>query len=391
LQAKSRGLGNALRFAFYGLLLGYAVVTLSIFPWHLAYFNVLAGGPDGGYRYLVDSNLDWGQTWKALRRYLDAEGITEFYMSSYTINDPRAYGLDYTPLPPWPDAPPVMPQRFDPPPGIYAISSTQLQGVVIADPEMFDYFRNLEPRARIGHAMFVYEISSHSPVEWVAQCSTPVTPLPMDVVREGFGIGETVPLLSFDCAQSWIIPPGDGRYVLSRDYTGKPWELLALGRLAYAQKQPGFVPPFTIYEWGATASPQPDYPMSNPPTFGATLTFLGYDAPALKIGETNAVETWWRVEARPAQPLSLMAHLLQADGVPIAVGDGLGVPVEQWIPGSLLMQRHEFAIPPEISPGEYTLQVGAYTLPALERLTITSAGTPSADHVVAGQLEVLAP
>lgn len=391
LQGASNKLGIALRFTFYGALLVYAMVTLGLWPWHLAYFNVFAGGPDGGYRYLVDSNLDWGQTWKALRSYLDAEEITEFYLSSYTINDPRAYGLEYTPLPPWPDAPPVLPQRFDPPPGIYAISSTQLQGVVIADPEMFDYFRNLEPRARIGHAMFVYEVPPHPPVTWIAQCSTPVTPLPVDVAREGFGIGETVPILNFDCAQSWIIPPGDGRYVLSHDDARAPWALLSQGRRAYIQKQPGFVPPFTIYEWQAVASPQPGYRLANPPTLDATLTFLGYDAPALKIGETNTVETWWRVDARPVQALSLMAHLLRADGIPIAVGDGLGVPVEQWIPGSLLIQRHQLAIPPETSPGVYPFHVGAYTLPGLERLTVTLAGTPSIDYVVAGQLEVVAP
>jgi len=391
LQVTGYRLGKALRFAFYGSLLGYAAVTLSLSPWYLAYFNVFAGGPDGGYRYLVDSNLDWGQTWKALSRYLDAEGITEFFMSSYTINDPRAYSLDYTPLPPWPDAPPVFPQRFDPPPGIYAISSTQLQGVVVADSEMFDYFRNLEPRARIGHAMFVYEIPPRSPVAWIAQCSMPVTPLPVDVLREGFGIAETVPVLSFDCAQSWVVPPGDGRYVLSREYGGTPWSLLTHGRLAYAQKRSGFVPPFTIYEWEAVTSPRPGNSVTNPLTLDATLTFLGYDAPPLKVGETSTVETWWRVEARPAQPLSLMAHLLRADGVPVAVGDGLGVPVEQWMPGSLLIQRHQFVIPPETPPGAFTLLVGAYTLPTVERLVITSPGVPSADHVVAGQLEVVAP
>lgn len=391
LQGASNKLGIALRFTLYGALLVYAIITVGLWPWHLAYFNVFAGGPDGGYRYLVDSNLDWGQTWKALRSYLDAEGITEFFMSSYTINDPRAYGLEYTSLPPWPDAPPVMPQRFDPPPGIYAISSTQLQGVVIADSEMFDYFRNLEPRARIGHAIFVYEVPPHAPVAWILQCSTPVTPLPVDVVREGFGIGETVLILNFDCAQSWIVPPGDGRYVLPREYTSEPWQVLEQGRLAYAQKQPGFVPPFTIYEWEAAVSLQPAYPLVNPPTFDAMLTFLGYDAPVLKIGETNTVETWWRVEARPAQSLSLMAHLVRVDGVPIAVGDGLGVPVEQWMPGSMLIQRHQFAIPAETPPGTYTFHVGAYTLPALERLPVTSPETPPADHVVAGQLEVVAP
>ena len=381
----------ALPTTLFTLFLGYAAVTLNLFPWHLAYFNLFAGGPDGGYRYLVDSNLDWGQTWKALHRYLNAEGITEFYLSNYTINDPRAYGLDYTPLPPWPDAPPVLPQRFDPPPGVYAISSTQLQGVVIADPEMFDYFRNLEPTARIGHAMFVYHLSPKPPAAWAAQCNTPVTPLPAEVLREGLGTDESVPLPVFDCEQSWLIPPGPGRYVLSRDYAGAPWMLLAQARLAYTQKRTGAVPPFNLYEWDAETSPTPAIRMALSPQVGNVLTFLGYTAPTLRAGETGVVETWWRIEARPAQPLSLMAHLLRADGIPLAVGDGLGVAVEQWLPGSLLIQRHALTIPADTPPGSYAFHVGAYTFPELERLPVSAPNQPASDSIVAGMLEVIAP
>jgi hypothetical protein len=379
------------RIAGYGLLLGYVAVTLSLFPWYLAYFNVFAGGPVGGYRYLVDSNLDWGQTWKALSRYLEAEGITEFYLSNYNINDPRAYGLDYTPLPPWPDAPPVMPQRFNPPPGVYAISTTHLQGVVIADPEMFDYFRNLEPTARIGYAMYVYNVPPKPPVNWVAQCSTPVAPLPVETLREGLGVGDGIPLLVFDCEQSWLIPPGDGRYVLSREYAGAPWALLDQARLAYAQKQAGYVPPFDVYEWNAGTMLAPATPATSVSTAGDVLTFLGYSAPLLRAGETAVVETAWRIEALPAQPLSLMAHLLQPDGIPIAVGDGLGAGVDQWLPGSLLIQRHRLAIPAETPPGTYSLHVGAYTYPELERLPVLSSARPPSDHIIAGDLEVRAP
>ena len=35
--------------------------SLAIYPHYLSYFNELAGGPRHGYRYLVDSSLDWGQ------------------------------------------------------------------------------------------------------------------------------------------------------------------------------------------------------------------------------------------------------------------------------------------------------------------------------------------
>ena len=45
------------------LLLGgwQAVESAMVFPHHLSYFNELAGGPAGGWRWLNDSNVSWGQ------------------------------------------------------------------------------------------------------------------------------------------------------------------------------------------------------------------------------------------------------------------------------------------------------------------------------------------
>lgn len=392
ISRNSRLESHALRFITGLLLIGYVGVTLALFPWHLAYFNFFAGGPDGGYRYLVDSNLDWGQTWKALRRYLDAAGISDFYLSQYTINDPHAYGLDYTPLPPWPDAPPVLPQRFNPPAGVYAISINQLQGITLADPEMFDYFRHLEPTVRIGHAMFVYHLPAQPPVDWATQCSTPVVPLPADVLREGLGVEGNIPLFIFDCQQSWLVPPGEGRYVLARDSAGTSWTVLERGRLAYTQKHKGLAPPFAVYEWSAATQITPPVPAPDTPRVGEVLTFLGYGAAPLQNGERGMiVETWWRIEARPTQSLSLMAHLLGPDGLPMAIGDGLGVAVEQWTPGSLLIQRHRLTIPAGTPSGKYTFHTGAYTYPELERLPITLHDGSTSDSISVGQLEILAP
>ena len=47
------------------LLIGMALIftivsSLRVAPHQLAYFNEIIGGPNQGYRYLADSNLDWG-------------------------------------------------------------------------------------------------------------------------------------------------------------------------------------------------------------------------------------------------------------------------------------------------------------------------------------------
>ena len=47
-----------------------AASSLAVYPHSLAYFNESIGGPNQGHRYLIDSNLDWGQDLLAVRDWL---------------------------------------------------------------------------------------------------------------------------------------------------------------------------------------------------------------------------------------------------------------------------------------------------------------------------------
>ena len=58
--------------AVVALLAVLGAESMAIRPHYLAYFNVLAGGPESGYRHLVDSSLDWGQDLPGLKRWLEA-------------------------------------------------------------------------------------------------------------------------------------------------------------------------------------------------------------------------------------------------------------------------------------------------------------------------------
>jgi hypothetical protein len=49
------------RAATLGALLVATVEIAAVHPHELSFFNALAGGPEGGRRFFVDSNLDWGQ------------------------------------------------------------------------------------------------------------------------------------------------------------------------------------------------------------------------------------------------------------------------------------------------------------------------------------------
>jgi hypothetical protein len=69
-----------------------------IHPDHLAYFNELVG-PRNGYRYLIDSNLDWGQDLLPLQAWLDGNRSGERVGLAYFGNvDPSILDASGHPL-----------------------------------------------------------------------------------------------------------------------------------------------------------------------------------------------------------------------------------------------------------------------------------------------------
>ena len=137
------------------------VTAIRIYPHYLAYFNELAGGPENGYKYLVDSNLDWGQDLKGLGAYLKAQGIDQVELSYFGTADPAYYGINYTCLPSFgilsKDKCPIEPD-FQNQAGVFAISATNLQGVYLNDPHTFDWLKEREPETMIGYSIFVYRV-----------------------------------------------------------------------------------------------------------------------------------------------------------------------------------------------------------------------------------------
>jgi hypothetical protein len=66
-------------------------------PWHLSFFNVLAGGPERGQWIVNDSNIDWGQGLIALREEMARRGIRRVHLAYHGTADPSLYGIDYVP------------------------------------------------------------------------------------------------------------------------------------------------------------------------------------------------------------------------------------------------------------------------------------------------------
>ena len=384
---------HVLRTTFYALLLWQAIGTLRVWPFPLTFFNEIAGGPENGYRYLADSNVDWGQGLQATRDYLEAQSWPDVQLSSFTFFiRPELYDIQATPLPPLADAPAVLPTRFNPAPGTYVISASTLRGLQLIDREMYNWFWHREPDDVVANAMLVYHVPEREPrPTWLAQCSVPVAPLSPNAVAAGFG-RDDLRMLTFDCTQSWLYPEGGesaGWYVLHRETALEKGDFipqrLIPARLSSEQKIPRETPPLTVFEWDAGKAPAPSLGkawaapvewspeqalaegsmVSVPVSLNGPLAFLGYDV----AQEERAVSltTYWQVTGQADRPFSLVGHLLNADGIPVAVGDGLGVPWDQLQPGDILVQLHLLPASQELPDGLYWLQTGVYWLGTMER------------------------
>ncbi|MBI2516132.1 MAG: glycosyltransferase family 39 protein [Opitutae bacterium] len=113
------------------LLLGWQAYTAArIHPHYLAYFSPAAGGPEQGYRHLVDSSLDWGQDLPGLKVWLDQNRRPgeNLYLSYFGTGEPSYYGIEAIRMPTLHNFKHATPWYW-PGPGLYAISATMLQHV----------------------------------------------------------------------------------------------------------------------------------------------------------------------------------------------------------------------------------------------------------------------
>lgn len=158
------------------LLLWYALANFTIFPNYLAYFNEIIGGPKNAYRYVTDSNVDWGQDLKRLKAYVDQNPqIRQIAIDYFGGGEPKYY---------------FCPRKFDtegklipnasgydcrnskylewhaelgrPPTAYIAVSETFLMNDLWWAPlrrdEGYSWLRAQTPIAKIGYSIYVYKI-----------------------------------------------------------------------------------------------------------------------------------------------------------------------------------------------------------------------------------------
>ncbi len=139
------------------ILFIWAILSIIfVYPSFLAYFNEIAGGPDKGYKLVVDSNLDWGQDILRLSKFIEKNNIKEIKMD-YFSGAPAEYYIKTANIESF--------NRETPQKGWLAVSATIYMGACKDDKipcsyseRAYTWLDSFKPIAKIGYSIFVYNI-----------------------------------------------------------------------------------------------------------------------------------------------------------------------------------------------------------------------------------------
>jgi hypothetical protein len=266
----------------------------------------------------------------------------------------------------------------NPAPGVYAISASNLQGVLLDDPSTFDWFRRRSPDAIVGGSILVYNVAADPDLpQAVGLCRKPWTPVEERAVNALFD-RQVLRVVRFDCDDAWWWPDGPAWYVVPSDF-----EASLMGNIEYERRRLDDSPVFRVLRH--RGSPLgPDSRLDAPARFAGGLTLLGFNWPdEWKPGQRIEVESVWRVDEPLRPPVSIFAHVLDTHGAFVAGADGMGMPAELLRSGDVIVQRHRFDVPATAAEGEFQVEFGFYRLDTLERYPVIADGGPTEDRILA--------
>ena len=126
----------------------YMLTSLLAYPTYTSYFSEIVGGSENGPKYLVDSNNDWGQDIKRLKKILIANNIPYVCMSYFGQADLNYYGIDFRYLQTKDDS--HTPNDVN---CVVAISVTSL----LSRDGAYWWLKSYEPDVRVGGTIYVYD------------------------------------------------------------------------------------------------------------------------------------------------------------------------------------------------------------------------------------------
>jgi hypothetical protein len=133
----------------------------------------------------------------------------------------------------------------------------------------------------------------------------------------------------------------------------------------------------------------PDVAHPQASTLGTSIQFLGYDLPSasVKPGGDVAVKLYWHVTQPVKQSYKVFVHLLDPNGILRAQQDSIpqrgNLPTDQWLTGEYVGDEYTLAIPADVQPGNYRIEIGMYSPGTGVRIPASdSSGAPLPDDRV---------
>jgi dolichyl-phosphate-mannose--protein O-mannosyl transferase len=123
-----------------------AADALRFAPDYLSYFNA-AVRPADSYRFLSDSNLDWGQGMLALRQYELEHPQEQMWLAYFGSVDPKVYGVTARPL--------AENIRVS---GTVVVSATNLSGQFLRDPRGYRWLLQYPRTEILDHSLYVFKV-----------------------------------------------------------------------------------------------------------------------------------------------------------------------------------------------------------------------------------------
>ncbi len=144
------------------ILIFDVISSVRTFPVYIPYANELWGGSANTYKYLTDSNSDWAQQLKAVKKYLDSRQVTNCWFAYFgqVVADPSYYGIPCRPLTTiasvWLQPSIDVPASVD---GPVLISAGVLSGFEFGPSPLnpYEQFQKIRPSAVIEHGVFVFD------------------------------------------------------------------------------------------------------------------------------------------------------------------------------------------------------------------------------------------
>ena len=141
------------------ILIAALFENLIIFPHYISHFNILFGGAKNGWKYLADSNIDWGQDLKLLSKWWKKEGEPPLILSYAGIAAPEYYGIKYQSCFTYQLIPADNTVTADERGREFlAVSIMHLLGIPFGSRNLFLYFMGKRPVKRCGYSIYVYDI-----------------------------------------------------------------------------------------------------------------------------------------------------------------------------------------------------------------------------------------